>query len=142
MWKRYQHTSRKQENSTLTDFTMTTDETKSNKKEPTAIVCKRTESTKRRRKNRDITYKMAIMFFIITLVFFICYIPKLIVLIIAGIDKDFVEKLFLSNSQRSAVMFVYDMFIINNIVNPYIYAFMDTKFRTEAKTLLKRVINR
>ncbi|XP_052083588.1 uncharacterized protein LOC127720886 [Mytilus californianus] len=78
-------------------------------------------------------------FFIITLLFFICYIPKLILILTSGIYQDFAEKL--STSQRPAAMFVNDMFIINNIVNPFIYAFMNTKFRSEAPTFLKRAIN-
>ncbi|CAG2248907.1 CCKAR [Mytilus edulis] len=126
-----------QEDLTICDFSTNSHETESNENNQTATVSKQSESVKRQRKDRDLTYKMAIMFFVITLVFFICYTPKLIMIILAGIYKDFVEKL--SNSERSAVLFVYDMQIINNIVNPFIYAFMDIMFRKEAKTLLKGV---
>ncbi|CAC5355775.1 unnamed protein product [Mytilus coruscus] len=127
------------EDLSVSDFPMNSHETKCNEKTHTATVSKLTESVKRRRKDRELTYKMTIMFFVITLVFFISYSPKLIMIIISGIDKDFVDRL--SNLGRSAVLFVYDMQIINNIVNPFIYAFMDTLFREEATTLLKRVLN-
>ncbi|CAC5355776.1 unnamed protein product [Mytilus coruscus] len=127
-----------QEHSTVRDHQMNPRE-KSSKTRQIPMISKQTGSSKRRKKDRGITYRMTIMFFVITLLFFICYIPKLILIIIFGIYKNFSENL--STSQRSAAMFVYEMFIINNIVNPFIYAFMDTKFRIEATTLLKRAFN-
>ncbi|VDI73974.1 Hypothetical predicted protein [Mytilus galloprovincialis] len=124
-----------QEHSTDYDYQVNSNENDSN----TPIISKQTGSAKRREKDRGITYRMAIMFIVITLIFFISYTPKLVMNIISGIYKDFAVNL--STSQRTAIMFVNDMFIINNIVNPFIYAFMDTKFRKEAKTLLKRAFD-
>ncbi|VDI73971.1 cholecystokinin A receptor [Mytilus galloprovincialis] len=126
-----------EEDLTIGDFQRNSHKRKCNGKIHTATISK-TESVRRKR-NRAMTHKMAIMFFVITLVFCISYLPKIIVIIMSGIYKDFVEKL--SNPERSAVLFVYDMQIINNIVNPFIYAFMDTKFRTEATTFLKRLFH-
>ncbi|XP_052062424.1 cholecystokinin receptor-like [Mytilus californianus] len=94
-------------------------------------------SRKRRIINRRITNKLTFMFFIITTVFILSYIPKVIVLCLDGIYKDFWENL--STSQRPAVTFLYHIFIINNIVNPIIYAFMDMEFRDNAAILLKRM---
>ncbi|CAC5397802.1 CCKAR [Mytilus coruscus] len=94
-------------------------------------------SRKRRIINRRITNKLTLMFFIITTVFILSYIPKVIVLCLEGIYKDFWENL--STSQRPAVTFLYHIFIINNIVNPIIYAFMDMEFRDNAAILLKRM---
>ncbi|XP_071179363.1 cholecystokinin receptor-like [Mytilus edulis] len=98
---------------------------------------KQSGSMRRQKTNRRITHNITIMFLIITLIFLLCYISKVIVLIIEGLNKDFWEEM--STAKRSGVLFVSDMFIINNIVNPFIYAFMDTKFRNESKTLLKRL---
>ena len=94
-------------------------------------------SRNRRIINRRITNKLTFMFFTITTVFILSYIPKVIVLCLEGIHKDFWENL--SNSQRPAVTFLYHIFIINNIVNPIIYAFMDIEFRGNAAILLKRI---
>ncbi|CAC5355774.1 unnamed protein product [Mytilus coruscus] len=128
-----------QEDSTVCNNPVNSKKTRSYENNHTTIMSKQIGSEKRRKKNQRITYKMAIMFITITLVFLVCFIPNIIVLTISGIYKDFVEQL--STSQRSLVMFVYNMHIINNIVNPFIYAFMDTKFRKETRTLLRRAIN-
>ncbi|XP_063442512.1 cholecystokinin receptor-like [Mytilus trossulus] len=97
-------------------------------------------SRKRRINNRRISYKLTFMFFVITVVFILSYIPKIILMIIEGIYKDFWETI--PTSTRSGAMFVNHIFILNNIANPYIYAFMDKKFRDETKTFLKRVFSK
>ena len=93
--------------------------------------------SKRRKNNRRLTFKLTTMFMVITLVFLFSYTPKVVLLIIEGVSEDFWDNL--SSSQRSGVMFAHDMYIINNIVNPFIYAFMDTKFRSEMMHFLSRV---
>ncbi|CAG2206372.1 unnamed protein product [Mytilus edulis] len=95
-------------------------------------------SGKRRTRN-EITRKVTIMFCIITTVFVLCYIPKVTILCLEGIYDGFWENL--SSSLRPAVTFLYHIFIINNIVNPLIYAFMDIEFRDNALILLKRMFN-
>ncbi|XP_052059620.1 cholecystokinin receptor-like [Mytilus californianus] len=94
-------------------------------------------SKRRQKNNRRITHKLTIMFFVITLVFLFSYLPKVMLLLVEGLNIDFWEKV--SNTERPGFMFIYDMFIINNIVNPFIYAFMDIKFREEATVFLNRV---
>lgn len=94
-------------------------------------------SKRRRKDNRRITHKLTVMFFVITLVFIISYLPKVMLLLFEGLYKDFWEKV--SDTERPGLMFLYQMFIINNIVNPFIYAFMDIKFRKEATVFLRRV---
>ncbi|XP_052059658.1 cholecystokinin receptor-like [Mytilus californianus] len=96
-------------------------------------------SKRRQKSNRRITHKLTIMFFVITLVFVLSYLPKVVLLIIEGLYEDFWEQL--SDTRRSGVLFIYEMFIINNIVNPFIYAFMDIKFRKEATVFLNRVFH-
>ncbi|CAG2206925.1 CCKBR [Mytilus edulis] len=94
-------------------------------------------SKKRQKDNRRITHKLSIMFFVITLVFIFSFLPIVMLLLVEGLNKDFWEKM--SNTERPSFMFLYHMFIINNIVNPFIYAFMDIKFREEATVFLNRV---
>ncbi|CAG2206921.1 CCKAR [Mytilus edulis] len=94
-------------------------------------------SKRRQKNNRRITYKLTIMFFVITLVFLLSYLSKVMLILIEGLNKDFWETV--SNTERPALMFLYHIFIINNIVNPFIYAFMDIKFRGEATVFLNRV---
>ncbi|XP_052059621.1 cholecystokinin receptor-like [Mytilus californianus] len=94
-------------------------------------------SKRRQTDNRRITHKLTAMFFVITVVFILSYFPKVMLLLVEGLNKDFWEKV--SNTERPGLMFIYQMFIINNIVNPFIYAFMDIKFRKEATIFLNRV---
>ncbi|CAC5393696.1 CCKAR [Mytilus coruscus] len=110
---------------------------KQDAKTSTGNICKQSGSLRRQKTNLRITHNITIMFLVITSIFLLCYISKVTVLIIEGINKDFWGEM--STAKRSGVLFVSDMFIINNIVNPFIYAFMDTKFRNESKKFLKRV---
>ncbi|XP_063443186.1 growth hormone secretagogue receptor type 1-like [Mytilus trossulus] len=105
---------------------------------PVANTVESALSGKRRTRN-EITRKITIMFFIITTVFVLCYIPKVTILCLEGIYDGFWENL--SSSLRPAVTFLYHIFIINNIVNPLIYAFMDIEFRDNAVIFLKRMFN-
>lgn len=85
--------------------------------------------------NRSVMNKLTIMFMLITFVFLVCYIPKVILIVIEGLNPKFWENF--SDSERSVVLFIYRMYILNNVVNPYIYAFMDLDFRKEVKSVFK-----
>lgn len=85
-------------------------------------------------KNRNIMYKFSLMFMVITIVFLVCYLPKVILMVLEGRNPMFWENF--SSGQRAGVLFLYRFYIVNNVVNPLIYAFMDMKFRQEAKHLL------
>ncbi|XP_061164949.1 cholecystokinin receptor type A-like [Saccostrea echinata] len=92
----------------------------------------------RRRKqkhNRTVVHKFTLMFMLITVIFLICYIPKVIIIMLEARNPKFWEEL--SDSARAGVLFVYRMYIINNITNPFIYAFLDNKFAKEVKKLFK-----
>lgn len=95
------------------------------------------EKSKLSNTNRRITYKLALVFLVITVVFCISFMPKVIVLAVNSVNKDFWEKL--SDDERPVFMFLYQIHILNNIVNPFIYVVMDTRFRKEARMLLKNV---
>lgn len=85
--------------------------------------------------NRKVMYKFTLMFMVITIVFLACYIPKVFLLVMEAMNPKFWENF--SDHQRAVVLFFYRGYIINNIVNPFIYAFMDLKFRKEAWSLLR-----
>ena len=94
-------------------------------------------SKKRKKAHRRIANKLTLMFFIITLLFMVSFLPKVILLNIEGIYQDFWENL--SDVQRLLFTFFYQMYIINNIANPFIYAFMDSQFRDDTKSMFKRL---
>lgn len=96
------------------------------------------KSSARRRKeqtNKRIVHKFTLMFMMITVIFLICYIPKVIIMLLEAGNPRFWEEL--SDSGRAGMLFVYRMFIINNITNPFIYAFLDTQFSREIRKVLK-----
>lgn len=89
-------------------------------------------STKTRNQKRVI-YKFTLMFMLITVIFLICFIPKAIVMLMEARDLSFWEKF--SNTERSVLLFVYRIYILNNIINPFIYAFLDRRFSKQIKML-------
>jgi len=94
-------------------------------------------SKSRKIKNRQLATKITMMFLVITIVFLLSYVPKVILLIIEGISPHFWEQL--SNTQRPRIILLYQMFIINNIANPFVYAFMDLQFRNNSKLFLQSI---
>ncbi|XP_061164947.1 cholecystokinin receptor type A-like [Saccostrea echinata] len=91
-------------------------------------------STKRRR-NRRTVHRFTLMFMLITVIFLICYIPKVIIMLLEANNTKFWEGF--SEAGRSAVSFVYRIYILNNVTNPFIYAFLDKKFSEQIKKLFK-----
>lgn len=89
-------------------------------------------STKKRSRKR-VVYKFTLMFMLITVMFLICFIPKAIIMLMEARDSSFWEKF--SNTERSVLLFVYRIYILNNITNPFIYAFLDRKFSKQIKML-------
>lgn len=85
-------------------------------------------------RNKNIVIKLSLMFMLITVIFLICYIPKVIIMLLEANSPMFWEEL--SDDTRPFVLFIYRMFIINNIANPFIYAFLDKAFFSNLKTLL------
>ncbi|XP_061164950.1 cholecystokinin receptor type A-like [Saccostrea echinata] len=96
------------------------------------------KSSVRQRKekdNRRVVHKFTLMFMLITVIFLICHIPKLIIMLMEARNPNFWEQF--SDSLRAGVLFVYRMYIINNITIPFIYAFLDSMFAKEIKKLFK-----
>ncbi|XP_061163767.1 probable G-protein coupled receptor No18 [Saccostrea echinata] len=96
----------------------------------------KSSAKKRKEKdNRRVVYKFTLMFMLITVIFLICYIPKVIIMLLEARNPKFWEEF--SDSARAGVLFVYRMYIINNITNPFIYAFLDNMFAKEIKNFFK-----
>ena len=90
----------------------------------------------RLQKHRSPGYRVTVMFMVIAAVFVICFIPKLTLMIWESRKTDF--WLTLSPSELGGFRFLYTFFIVNNIINPFIYAFLDKKFQVEFKKLCCR----
>ncbi|CAC5359707.1 CCKAR [Mytilus coruscus] len=85
-------------------------------------------------RNRRLKYRFTIMFMVITIVFLLCYSPVGTLLLLEGFFPDFWERL--TSTETSVILVLYHSYIINNIANPFIYAFMDPEFYKKAKTVL------
>ncbi|XP_062580711.1 uncharacterized protein LOC134242622 isoform X2 [Saccostrea cucullata] len=99
------------------------------------VLYKSSAKLRKEQTNKRVVYKFTLMFMLISIFFLICYIPKVILMLLEAIHLEFWETF--SDSTRAGILFVYRMYIINNIVNPFIYAFLDHQFTTEIKKLFK-----
>ena len=85
--------------------------------------------------NKKIMHKFTLMFMLITFIFLVCYIPKVLIMLVEALNPKFWEEF--SDTDRAAMLFVYRMYIINNVSNPFVYAFLDVKFRNELKQMCR-----
>ena len=90
----------------------------------------------RLQKQRSPGYRVTVLFMIITGVFIVCFIPKLTMMLWESRKTDF--WLTLTPSELGGYRFLYTFFVINNIVNPFVYGFLDKKFQAEFKKLFGR----
>ncbi|XP_061164399.1 gastrin/cholecystokinin type B receptor-like [Saccostrea echinata] len=91
---------------------------------------------RKNKQNRRVVYKLTLMFMLITVIFLICFIPKVIIMLLEARNPKFLEELL--DSARAGISFVSRMYIINYITNPFIYAFLDNKFACEVKKLFDK----
>lgn len=66
------------------------------------------------------------MFMFIIVIFLICFIFKVIVMLMEVRDLLFWGKFL--NIERFVLLFVYRIYILNNIINLFIYVFLDRRF--------------
>lgn len=78
-------------------------------------------------------FQITIIFMIISAVFAVSFMPKLILMVVESIDVEFWTGL--TPSQLAGFEFLYTLIIINNIINPFIYGLFDQKFRSELKNM-------
>ena len=87
----------------------------------------------REKTNKKIMYKFTLMFMLITVIFVICYIPTVILIILNALNA--IKWDDNGDSGWAAVRFIYTLYIINNVSNPFVYAFLDTKFRNALRKM-------
>ncbi|XP_062569880.1 alpha-2Db adrenergic receptor-like [Saccostrea cucullata] len=81
-------------------------------------------------------YRYSYMFMTITIVFVIAYLPRIIIMLLESIfGIEFWNK---PDSVIIGLMFLYRLYILNHVVNPFIYGFFDARFRHEVKLLICR----
>ena len=83
--------------------------------------------------NRKIRHKFTLMFMLITCIFLVCSVPKISIMLVEATNPMFWQGF--SDKDRALMLFVYRMYIINNVSNPFVYAFMDSNFRAELKKM-------
>lgn len=96
-------------------------------------------SEKLKRHAKRMKYRISIMFMVITSVFLICFSPIATLLILEGLELNFWETL--TSSQMSVLLFLYHSYIINNIINPFIYTSMDGDFKRALYGMFRRQQN-
>ncbi|CAC5408940.1 unnamed protein product [Mytilus coruscus] len=94
---------------------------------------KKSKHNHQSKRNRQIKNKFSMMFIVITSVSLFCYIPVGVIVLLEGVFPDFWDNL--SSTEFIVVAWLYHTYIINSIVNPIVYAFLDTEFYTGLKAL-------
>lgn len=79
-------------------------------------------------------FKISILFMCITLVFILTFTPRLVIMISEATNKGYWSGL--TDNQIRASLFFYRFYIVNNIVNPFLYAAFDSRFKQEVKKRL------
>lgn len=94
-------------------------------------VDQRKSTASRKHKNSKTTARVTLMLFSVSLAFAISFIPHLTLMIITVKDKGFLDSL--DRTQVIVYQVFLRIFILNNMINPIIYMFCDTKFRKECR---------
>ncbi|XP_045180518.2 uncharacterized protein LOC123539805 [Mercenaria mercenaria] len=89
-------------------------------------------------KNMKTTARVTLMLFTVSMVFAIAFVPHLALMIVTAEKEDFLD------SMNKTEIMVYQIFlrsfILNNVANPIIYLFCDSKFRKLCKGFLRKYI--
>ncbi|XP_062612021.1 muscarinic acetylcholine receptor M3-like [Saccostrea cucullata] len=81
-------------------------------------------------------HRFTIMFMLITGICFLCYLPKIFLLILESVMTSFWVSI--PDQYLGFVLFLYRFYIFNNVCNPIIYCLFDFRFRREIKFLCCR----
>jgi hypothetical protein len=96
-------------------------------------------SVKSLSKRQKRTVRITGMLFMITLIYVISFLPHLVLLILEFMDPVSFENL--SPLAFTGYNFLLRSYFINNIANPFVYGFLDPKFRYEVLFLCKSIMN-
>lgn len=97
-------------------------------------INKKKKTSDLQKKNKTTISKITVIFTIITTVFLICSIPKLIIVLLETITPSFWENY--TDVERVVLMFLHQGYILNNIANPFIYTFLDKTFKREVNKII------
>ena len=76
--------------------------------------------------------RLTIMFLVITIVFAISFIPRVVIMVLESMGYDFSG---ISKGLELFLEFLRSVYIVNNFTNPFIYSCMDKKFQLELRRL-------
>ncbi|CAC5359706.1 CCKAR [Mytilus coruscus] len=100
------------------------------------IVSKEVKEDPFEKRNRRVKRNFSIMFIVITSVSLLCYFPVGSIVVLEGIFPTLWEGL--NPTELAIVIPFYHLFIVNSIVNPFVYAFLDAEFNAALVRLFKR----
>lgn len=95
-------------------------------------------SKPRKSKSSRTTARVTLMLFTVSVVFVLAFVPHLVLMIVTVADKNFLDRL--NDKELIAYQVFLRSFILNNVANPFIYLFCDTKFRHLCKDLLNKLL--
>lgn len=101
-------------------------------------IDQRDSSSKRRKRYKRIKTRFTLMFVIITSVFLICFIPQAAIMLLEGLKTEFWESLTIT--EFVILTWTTQMYMVNNIINPFVYAFMDSEFRDASRHFFRLII--
>ncbi|XP_061166067.1 delta-type opioid receptor-like [Saccostrea echinata] len=91
------------------------------------------DSENTNQRNKPTMFRITFMFMLISFIFIVSFSPKVVIFILECIDDRFWDSM--TYSTRLLVRFFDVLFIVNNIANPLVYAFLDVKFSQELKKI-------
>lgn len=92
----------------------------------------------RKQKNMKTTARVTLMLFTVSMVFVLAFVPHLALMIVTVEKEGFLDNM--SDGEMMAYQVFLRSFILNNVANPIIYLFCDSKFRKETKEFLQKYI--
>ncbi|XP_062595907.1 neuropeptide S receptor-like [Saccostrea cucullata] len=105
---------------------------------PSRIDYKQKVSSLKRRKNsrrKQIKHNFTLMFATIILIYVLAYLPTLLLFMLPGDDPP---KFWFTRGavELNVLVFLQRAFLLNNILNPFIYTYFDLSFRRELNNML------
>ncbi|XP_033743451.1 LOW QUALITY PROTEIN: uncharacterized protein LOC117329563 [Pecten maximus] len=87
------------------------------------------------KKNRMMVHRFSIMFMMIAIVCTITYTPALIANMLVNLDSVQYWTEY-AQWERILYLFLFQLYLLNHVANPFIYAFFDKTFRKEFKNMI------
>lgn len=87
------------------------------------------------------THRYTYMFIAITIFFIISFTPRIILMMLESVNRNFWRNLIDQPRTIALCLFFYRFYIFNHIINPFIYGFFDTTFKHEVKKIFCKQTN-